>query len=54
MKIWLIKIKCKNNKKILKIFLKKAEKLAFYNCDIKSIKSTICKDVEIETKILKY
>lgn len=31
--------------------LKKAEKLAFYNCDIKSIKSTICKDVEIETKI---
>lgn len=31
--------------------LKKAEKLAFYNCDIKSVKSTICKDVEIETKI---
>lgn len=31
--------------------LKKAKKLAFYNCGIKSVKSTICKDVEIETKI---
>ena len=31
--------------------LKKADKIALYNCDVKSIKSSVCKDVEIETKI---
>ncbi|MBR5304440.1 MAG: hypothetical protein IKU37_06410 [Candidatus Gastranaerophilales bacterium] len=31
--------------------LKKAQKLAFYNCQIKNIKDSICKDVEIETQI---
>lgn len=31
--------------------LKKAQKLAFYNCEIKSVKSSICKDVEIENQI---
>lgn len=31
--------------------LKKAEKIAFYNCGIKSVKSSVCKDVEIETQI---
>ena len=31
--------------------LKKADKIAFYNCAIKSVKKSICKDVEIANKI---
>ena len=31
--------------------MKKAKKLAFYNCGIKNVKDVICKDVEIETQI---
>ena len=31
--------------------LKKAQKIAFYNCEIKNIKSSICTDVEIQTQI---
>ncbi|MBQ7288063.1 MAG: hypothetical protein IJW73_09915, partial [Candidatus Gastranaerophilales bacterium] len=31
--------------------LKKANKVALYNCSIKSVKSTVCKDVEIEVQI---
>lgn len=31
--------------------LKKAEKIALYNCEVKSIKSAVCKDVEIEVQI---
>ncbi len=31
--------------------LKKAEKLAFYNCQVKNIKAAICSDVEIENHI---
>lgn len=31
--------------------LKKAEKIAFYNCEVKNIKSSICAEVEIEKEI---
>lgn len=31
--------------------LKKAQKLAFYNCEVKNIKDSICKDVEIAIHI---
>ena len=31
--------------------IKKAEKIALYNCEIKSIKSSVCKNVEIATQI---
>ena len=31
--------------------LKKAQKVALYNCDVKSVKESICKDVEIQTQI---
>lgn len=31
--------------------LKKAQKLAFYNCEVKNVKDSICKDVEIGTQI---
>lgn len=31
--------------------LKKADKIALYNCEIKSIKNAVCSDVEIETHI---
>lgn len=31
--------------------LKKAQKLAFYNCEVKSIKDSICNDVEVATQI---
>ena len=31
--------------------LKKAEKIALYNCDIKNIKDSICKNTEIEVHI---
>ena len=31
--------------------LKKAQKIAFYNCEIKTVKASICKDVEIKTQI---
>lgn len=31
--------------------LKKAEKIAFYNCEINSVKSCVCKDVEIQKQI---
>jgi hypothetical protein len=31
--------------------IKKAQKIALYNCEIKNIKNTVCKDVQIETQI---
>lgn len=31
--------------------LKKAEKIALYNCEVKSIKSSVCKNVQIQTQI---
>ena len=36
---------------MLQIQLKKASKIALYNCAIKSIKSSLKADVEIQTKI---
>ena len=45
-KLFVANAKLKSMKK-----LKKASKVALYNCEVKSIKASVCKDVEIQTQI---